>query len=243
MPHETTTTKDAWAAFSARLAGHSIGGMATVGTNSPAPLPAPSKVCPPAFPGLALAIPIEAANQIDALTKSALDGAGLADLPTFEELATETTFGPDVGRLVKAELGRPLAASVARWGSALYHLGTRLADARTAAQWTSDATGRAVERRQEVDAANLVYVRKVAGQWGGAGTHVCWRNDIASRPDIAPPERDAKATQARLVAYQVEGRLRHLLSTGGIPVARQSLWLRSSTGPAGRRRRACLRER
>ena len=61
-------------------------------------------VHPPAFPGLTLAIPAEVANQIDALTRSALDGASLADLPAFEEFATATTFGPDMGRLVKAGL-------------------------------------------------------------------------------------------------------------------------------------------
>lgn len=240
MPHKTTTaTKDEWAAFSACPAGHSIGGVVTVEPNSPVPMPAPSIVAPPAFPGLSLAIPADVSRQIDALTRTALDGAGLADLPAFEELATETTFGPDVGRLTKAGLSRPLAASVARWGSAVYHFGTRLVDARSAAQWASDATVRAVERRGEVDAANLVYVRKVAGQWGGAGTHVCWRNDIATRPDIAPPERDAKAANARLVAYQVEGRLRHLLSTGGLP-CRMAVGLAATFDGPGWSETACM---
>jgi hypothetical protein len=240
MPQEAIiTTNDAWAACSARPAGHSIGELVEVATRAPAPLPAPSTVTPQAFPGLALLIPVEVANQIDALTRSALDGAGLANLPAFEELATETTFGPDMGRLVKAGLGRPLAASVARWGSTLYHLSARLADARTAAQWASDATGRAVERRQEVDAANLVYIRKVAGQWGGAETHQRWRDDIATRPDIAPQERDATASQARLVAYQVEGRLRHLLTTGGIP-CRMAVALAATFDGAGWSETACM---
>jgi hypothetical protein len=241
MPQETTTTatKDPWAACSARPAGHSIGELVEVETKAPAPLPAPSTVTPQAFPGLALAIPVEVAHQIDALTKSALDGAGIADLPAFEELATETTFGPDTGRLVKAGLGRPLAASVARWGSALYHLGTRLADARTAAQWASDATGRAVERRDEVDAAELIFIRRRAGQWGGGGLCTNWRNHVADRPDIAPPERDAAATHARLVAYQVEGRLRHLLSTGGIP-CRMAVALAATFDGAGWSETACM---
>ena len=218
MLHETTAAeKDARAGFSARPAGHSIGGMVAVEPNLPAPPPAPSIIAPPAFPGLSLAIPADVSRQIDALTRSALDGAGLADLPAFEELATETTFGPDAGRLGKAGLSRPLAASVARWGSALFQVGSRLADARTAAQWASDATGRAVERREEADAAELMFIRRRAGEWGGGGLCADWRNRVANRPDIAPPERDTKATHSRLVAYQVEGRLRHLLTTGGIP--------------------------
>jgi hypothetical protein len=168
-----------------------------------------------------------------------LDGAGVADLPAFEELATETTFGPDAGRLAKAGLGQPLAASVARWGSALFHFGSRLADARTAAQWASDATGRAVERRDEVDAADLIFIRKRAGQWGGGGLCADWRNHIADRPDIAPPERDTKAAHARLVAYQLEGRLRHLLSTGGIP-CRMAIALAATFDGAGWSETACM---
>jgi hypothetical protein len=239
VQHETTTTKDAWAAFSPRPAGHSISGMVAVEPNSPASLPAPSIVATPAFPGLALAIPADVSRQIDALTRSALDGAGLADLPAFEGLATETTFGPDAGRLAKAGLLRPLAASVARWGSALYHLGTSLADARTAAQWASDATGRAIERRDEVDAADLIFIRKRAGQWGGGGLCADWRNHVADRPDVAPPEREAKAAHRRLVAYQVEGRLRHLLSTGGIP-CRMAVALAAIFDGAGWSETACM---
>jgi hypothetical protein len=233
----TRTTKEAWAVFFARPAGHLIGAMLPAEPCSPARLQ--SIVAPPSFPGLALAIPAAAANQIDALTRSAFDGPGLADLPAFEELATQTTFGPDAGRLVKAGLGRPLAASVARWGSALYHLGTRLSDARTTAQWASNATGRAVERRDKVDAAELIFIRSRAGQWGGADLCANWRNHIADRPEIAPPERDAKAAQARLVAYQVEGRLRHLLSTGGIP-CRMALALAAIFDGAGWSETACM---
>jgi hypothetical protein len=240
MPHETTTaTKDAWAPFSAPPPGYSLGGVVSVEPHSPALLPAPSVVTPPAFPGLALAIPADVANQIDALTRSALDGAGLAELPSFEELATETTFGPDAGRLAKAGLSRPLAASVARWGSALYHFGSRLADARTAAQWASDVNGRAVERREEVDATELIFIRKRAGQWGGGGLCADWRNRVADRPDIAPPERDATAAHARLVAYQLEGRLRHLLSTGGIP-CRMAIALAATFDGAGWSETACM---
>jgi hypothetical protein len=239
MQYETTTAKDIWAALSPLPAGHSIGRMVVVEPNSPAPLPAPSIIAPPAFPGLSLAIPADVSWQIDALTRSALDGAGLADLPAFEELATETTFGPDTGRLVKAGLSRPLATSVARWGSALYHFGSRLADARTAAQWASDATGQAVERRDEVDAADLIFIRKRAGQWGGGGLCADWRNHVADRPDIAPPECDAKAAHTRLVAYQVEGRLRHLLATGGIP-CRMAIALAAIFDGAGWSETACM---
>jgi hypothetical protein len=240
MPQETTTaTKDPWAAFSPRPAGHSVGGLVAAEPNSPARLPVPWTVAPPAFPGLALAIPVEVANQIDALTRSALDGAGLADLPAFEELATETTFGPDVGRLAEAGLSRPLAASVVRWGSALYHLGTRLADARTVAQWASDTTGRAVERREEVDAASLIFIRKRAGQWGGGEVCANWRNGITDRSDIVPSERDANAARSRLVAYQVEGRLRHLLSTGGLP-CRMAVALAATFDGAGWSETACM---
>jgi hypothetical protein len=239
MPQETTTaTKNPWVILSAQTPRHSIGGKVAVEPHSPH-LSTPSIVAPPAFPGLALAIPAEVANQIDALTRSALDNAGLADLAAFEELATETTFGPDTGRLVKAGLGRPLAASVARWGSALFHFGSRLADARTAAQWESDATGRAVERRDEVDAAELIFIRRRAGQWGGGGLCANWRNHIASRPDIAPPERDTKAAHTRLVAYQVEGRLRHLLTTGGIP-CRMTVALAATFDGAGWSETACM---
>lgn len=224
MPHvPTTATKDAWA----------------VASNPPAGLPAPHVVAPPAFPGLALAVPVDVADQIDALTRSALDGASLSGLPTFDGLATEATFGPDVGRLAKAGLSRPLAASLARWGSALYHLGTRLADARTAAQWASGKHQRAIDRRKEVDTANLVFVRKRAGQWGGAGIHQQWRDDITNRPDLAPPGRDADATQARLAAYRLEGRLRHLLVTGGIP-CRMAVALAATFDGAGWSETACM---
>jgi hypothetical protein len=237
MPQETITdTKQPWAACSARPA---ISEMVSVELNSPAPLPAPSIVAPPAFPGLALAIPVNVANEIDALTRTALDGTGLADLPAFEELATETTFGPDAGRLAKAGLSRPLAASVARWGSALFHFGSRLADARTAAQWASDAAGRAAERRQEVDAAELIFIRRRAGQWGGGGLCANWRNHMADRPDIAPPERDANSAHSRLLAYQVEGRLRHLLATGGIP-CRMAVAVAATFDGAGWSEMACM---
>jgi hypothetical protein len=239
MQHETTTAKAAWAAFSPRPAQHSIGGVVAVEPNSPAVLPAPSIIAPPAFPGLSLAIPADVSRRIDALTRSALDGAGLADLPAFDELATETTFGPDVVRLAKAGLSRPLSASVARWGSALYHLGSRLADARMAAQWASDATGQAVERRDEVDAANLIFIRSRAGEWGGGELCVNWRDHVADRPDLAPPERDANAAHSRLVAYQVEGRLRHLLSTGGLP-CRMAVALAATFDGAGWSETACM---
>jgi hypothetical protein len=234
MLHKTVVvTKDAWAPFSAPPSGYSLGELAPVEQATP------SVVAPPAFPGLSLAIPTEVASQIDALTRSALDGAGLADLPAFEELATETTFGPDAGRLAKAGLSRPLAASVARWGSALFHFGSRLADSRTVAQWASDATGRAVERRDEVDAAELIFVRRRAGQWGGGGLCANWRDRVADRSDIGPPERDGNAAHARLVAYQVEGRLRHLLSTGGIP-CRMAIALAATFDGAGWSETACM---
>ena len=42
------------------------------------------------------------------------------------DLAAETTFGPDAGRMVDAGLPKPLAVSVGRWGSGLYHFATRL---------------------------------------------------------------------------------------------------------------------
>jgi hypothetical protein len=241
MLHDTTE-KDAGAPFSTRPAGRSIGAVVAVEPSSPNHLPAAVNCCiihPPAFPGLALAIPAEVANQIDALTRGAFDRAALADLPAFDELATETTFGPDMGRLVKAGLGRPLAASVARWGSALYHLGIRLGDARVTAQWASDATGRAVERRDEVDAAELIFIRRRAGQWGGGSLCANWRNHIAERPDIAPLERDADAAHLRLVAYQVEGRLRHLLATGGIP-CRMAIALAAIFDGAGWSETACM---
>ena len=196
-------------------------------------------IVPPAFPGLSLAIPADVSVRIDALTRSALDGAGIADLPAFDELSTETTFGPDAGRLAKAGLSRPLAVSVARWGSALYQLGTRLADARMAAQWASDATGRAVEGRDEVDAAELIFIRSRAGQWGGAGLCANWREHISPRTDIAPSERDAKAVDSRVVAYQVEGRLRHLLATGGIP-SRTAVALSAIFDGAGWSETACM---
>jgi hypothetical protein len=244
MPQETTTaTKNPWVILSAQTSRHSNGGKVAVEPCSTDRLTTPVDFCivhPPAFPGLALAIPVDVAHQIDALTRSALVGASLADLPTFEELATERTFGPDAGRLVvNTGLSRSLAASVARWGSALYHLGTRLNDARTAAQWASDATRRAVERRDEVDAADLIFIRRRAGQWGGGGLCANWRNYVADRPDIAPPERDAKAAHTRLVAYQVEGRLRHLLSTGGLP-CRMAVALAATFDGAGWSEMSCM---
>jgi hypothetical protein len=116
---------------------------------------------------------------------------------------------------------------------------TRLTDARTAAQWASDATGRAVERREEVDAAELIFIRKRTSQWGGGGLCANWRNHIGDRPDIAPPERDANAADSRLVAYQVEGRLRHLLATGGIP-CRMAVGLATTFDGAGWLETACM---
>ncbi len=63
---------------------------------------------------------------------------------------------------------------------------------------------------------------------------------LAERPDIAPPERDAKAAHSRLVAYQVEGRLRHLLATGGIP-CRMAVALAATFDGAGWSETACIR--
>lgn len=71
MPQETTTaTKNPWVILSAQTSRHSIGGKVAVEPCSTAPLPAPSTVAPPAFPGLALAIPLEVSNQIDAMALS-----------------------------------------------------------------------------------------------------------------------------------------------------------------------------
>jgi hypothetical protein len=233
MSHEATTaTKDPWAALSARLEGYSIGVVVKAE-------PGLSVVTPPAFPGLSLAVPAGVSRKIDALTRSSLDGAGLVDLPNFEDLATETTFGPDAGRLSRAGLSPPVAASVARWGSALYHFGSHLADARTAAQWASGKHQRAVDRRKKVDAANSLFVRSRSGQWGGAGVHQQWRDDVATRADIAPPERDTDAMQARLRVYQLEGRLRYLLCTGGLP-CRMAVALAASFDGAGWSETACM---
>ena len=66
-----------------------------------------------------------------------------------------------------------------------------------------------------------------------------WRDHVANRPDIAPPERDAKAAYTRLVAYQIEGRLRHLLSTGGIP-CRMAVALAAIFDGAGWSETACM---
>ena len=108
-----------------------------------------------------------------------------------------------------------------------------------AAQWASDATGRAVERREDVDAAELIFIRRRAGQWGGGGLCANWRDHVANRPEIAPPERDTKAAHTRLVAYQVEGRLRHLLSTGGIP-CRMAVALAATFDGGGWSETACM---
>jgi hypothetical protein len=51
-----------------------LGGVVMVKPNSPARLPAPSIVAPPAFPGLALAVPVEVANQIEASLELARQG-------------------------------------------------------------------------------------------------------------------------------------------------------------------------
>ena len=62
---------------------------------------------------------------------------------------------------------------------------------------------------------------------------------MADRPDIAPPERDTNAAHSRLVAYQVEGRLRHLLTTGGIP-CRMALALAATFDGAGWSEMSCM---
>ncbi len=108
-----------------------------------------------------------------------------------------------------------------------------------AAQWASDATGRLIERREEVDDAELIFIPRRAGQWGGAGLCAGWRDHLANRADIVSPERDAKAAHSRLLAYQVDGRLRHLLATGGIP-CRMAVALAATFDGAGWSETACM---
>lgn len=216
MPYETTTATDAWAVFSARPAGHLIGGVLTVEPSSPARLI--SIVAPPAFPGLALAIPTQVANQIDALTRCAI-----AALMDPNDLAAETTFGPDAGRMVDAGLPKPLAVSVARWGSGLYHFATRLRKVRDAVAWNEGRQARADKLKAAADRVDDEAVRRHRTGWGAwnmetALTVRAKRLELAATALTAPAPGEAQdATITRQEAYQLEGRLRHLLATGGIP--------------------------
>jgi len=174
-------------------------------------------VHPPAFPRIALAIPTETAGQIDALTLSALGPGLTGDLPTVEELATYTTFGPSADRMIAVGLSPSLACSVARWGSTLYRLATRINDICELTQWHRGKAARAAERQARASQFMARVGVRAATNWGGMKLASDTRDTLASQMDVPIPKHDGEAIQARLTTYQLEGRIRYLLSTGGLP--------------------------
>ena len=127
---------------------------------------------PPAFPGLELAVPHDAAAGIETLVEHALGDTvagiehGLLDLPTPDSLNAETVFGPSYSRLTKTGLDDATAKGIARWGGAVFFISNHLAEAREQMAWHADDR-RAVERRKAKDAIDTRLASRLAGQWGG----------------------------------------------------------------------------
>jgi len=170
------------------------------------PVPAsPSRVALPDFPGTVLRLPPDTGAVIDGLTMVTLD---TANLPSFEYLAAQTIFGPDAGRLMQAGLDARGAASVARWGSALFHLATALHDARNTTGWHAKKHIRDLARQKAVDAVDDVLMRKCVGQWGGTDAAQAIKDHRLTRADIEPAKGGA---EARMAVYQFQGRVDRLM--------------------------------
>jgi hypothetical protein len=98
---------------------------------------------------------------IDGLTQAALDTADVAvGLPSFGDLATQTTFGPSCVRLQASGLDR---ARLMRWGGSAL-LATRLPDARGRAEHHSGKQARDLARRAAADRIDHMVVRSRVGQ-------------------------------------------------------------------------------
>src|SRR6478609_747020 len=117
----------------------SVGELGPIAPTSGLPASAPVNSCvahPPAFPGLELAVPHDAAAGIETLVEHALDTTvagiehSLLDLPTPDSLNAETVFGPSYSRLTKTGLDGATARGVARWGGAVFSISNHLAEAR-----------------------------------------------------------------------------------------------------------------
>jgi hypothetical protein len=174
--------------------------------------------------GLTLALPRRIA-AIDGLTQAALGNA----LPSFGDLATQTSFGPSCVRLQASGLDRGTAHAVARWGSALYHLATRLPDARGRAEHHSEKHARDLKRRAAADRIDDMVVRSRVGQWGGLEFAIRIRDARMDRTDIEP-EDNTEGRMARMEVHQLAGRAHALLAS---PAGRQALSLAMRHDPAG----------
>ena len=187
-------------------------------------------VVPPDHPGLTLALPRHTGAVIDGLTQAALDTADVAvGLPSFGDLATQTTFGPSCVRLQASGLDRGTAHAVARWGSALYHLATRLPDARGRAEHHSGRQARDLARRAAADRVDDLVVQSRVGQWGGLELATRIRDARMDRPDIEP-EDNTEGRMARMEVHQLTARAHALLAS---PAGRQALTLAMRHDPAG----------
>ena len=181
------------------------------------PVPAsPSRIALPDFPGTVLSLPPDAGAVIDSLTMVTLD---TANLPSFDYLAAQTIFGPDAGRLMQAGLDARGAASVARWGSALFHLATALHDARNTTDWHAKKHIRDLARRKAVDAVDDVLMRKRVGQWGGTDAAQAIKVHRLTRADIEPAKGGA---EARMAVYQFQGRVDRLMRP--LPIGLADRW-------------------
>ena len=170
-------------------------------------------VRPPAFPGLELAVPHDAAAGIETLVEHALGDtvAVIEHLPTPDSLNAETVFGPSYSRLTKTGLDDAGCRAVARWGGAVFFISNHLAEARAQLDWHTDRA-RAVERRKAKDAIDTRLASRLAGRWGGTEGAQALRNQIHAR-GTEPPKPDRCA---RLAVATLEGRLNYLLLTGGL---------------------------
>jgi hypothetical protein len=117
---------------------------------------------------------------------------------------------------------------VARWGSALYHLATRLPDARGRAEHHAGKQARDLKRRAAVDRVDDMIVRSRIG-WGGLELATRIRDARMDRPDIEP-EDNAEGRIARMEVHQLAARAHALLVS---PAGRQALALALRHDPAG----------
>lgn len=120
MQHEITTAKDTWAAFPARSAGHSVGGMAAVELSA---VP-PSCMVNGRWPA-DLALPDAATDGVARAAAHGDAGLGRSFLGRVSAAKLDTpVFGPGAATLTAAGCPDALALATAEWSLAFVRAGT-----------------------------------------------------------------------------------------------------------------------